>query len=495
MAPVSEFSGGAREEMNMKRIAWIAGISFALGALFFALTFGYLHHSEGASPAISPEVALAQSSQVQPSLNFVPLVRKVKPAVVKVVSESIVEQRRSLFGDDFFNRFFNSPGRRQKVSGVGTGFLISADGYIVTNYHVVKNAIKIKIIDINGKESVAKKIGTDPKTDLALLKIEGKNLPFIDMGDSSKVEVGEWVLAIGNPLGQDLSVTSGIVSAKGRELEGLDVDYQDFIQTDAPINRGNSGGPLVNLAGQAIGITSVILSPSGGNIGIGFAIPSNMARLVINDLKKSGRVVRGYLGISIHEISASEAKDYDLPSGGILVLTVDEDSPARESGLKRYDLIVELNGKPVSSMSQFRNGVAEMRPGTKIKLTIVREKDRKQISVLVGEAPDSVKVRMEGQDDSGEVMDLGMVVVNNTASLAQRQRLKTDKGIVVTQVSRDGIAYQNGLRPGDVILGVNRSDVESVRQFRELISGKRKGDRVFLFLNRDGNEFPVQFQF
>jgi len=480
----------------MKRIAWIAGISFALGALFFALTFGYLHHSgEEPSTSLAPQAVRAQSTGVQPSLNFVPLVRKVKPAVVKVVSEAIVEQRRSIFGDDMFERFFNTPRRRQRVSGVGTGFVISPDGYIVTNYHVVKNAIKIKVIDMKGKEYTARKVGTDPKTDLALLKIDGKDLPHIQLGDSSRVAVGEWVLAIGNPLGQDLTVTSGIVSAKGRELEGLDVDYQDFIQTDAAINRGNSGGPLVNLEGKAIGITSVILSPSGGSIGIGFAIPSNMARRVIADLKKTGRVVRGYLGISMNEISDGEAKDYDLPEGGVLVLTVEENSPARESGLKRYDLIVELNGKAIESMGQFRNQVAELRPGSKITLTVVRRNERIKVNITVGEAPDSLKVRLDDGNDTGEVMDLGMIVIDNSPNLARRNNLKTDKGIVVSKVERGGTAAENGLRPGDVILGVNRSDVASVRQFRELISGKSPGDRVFLFINRDGNEFPVRFTF
>jgi serine protease Do len=479
----------------MKRITWIAGVSFVLGALFFALTFGFLQRSGDDPATLAPQAVQAQSIEVQPSLNFVPLVRKVKPAVVKVVSEAIVERQPSLFGDDLFDRFFNTPRRRQRVSGVGTGFVISADGDIVTNYHVVKNAIKIKIIDLKGKEYTAKKIGTDPKTDLALLKIDAKNLPYIEFGDSSSVAVGEWVLAIGNPLGQDLSVTSGIVSAKGRELEGLDVDYQDFIQTDAPINRGNSGGPLVNLEGKAIGIASVILSPSGGNIGIGFAIPSNMARRVLADLKKSGRVVRGYLGISMNEITDAEAEDYDLPEGGILVLTVEENSPAQKSGLQRYDVIVGLNGNPIESMGRFRNQVAEIRPGTKITLTVVRRKDRLEIPLTVGEAPDTLKVRMDSDEGTGEVVDLGMVVINNSASLARRNNLSTDKGIVVTQVERGGTAAENGLRPGDVILGVNRSDVESVQQFRELVSGKRPGDRVLMFINRDGNEIPLRFRF
>ncbi len=212
--------------------------------------------------------------------------RKVKPAVLKIISESVV-QSRPMFGNDFFDQFFNAPRRPEKRSGEGSGFFISPDGYILTNNHVVQDAIKVKVYNIDKTEFTAKIIGTDPKTDLALLKINVKNVPFIELGDSSAEEVGEWVLAIGNPFGQDLTVTSGIISAKGRQL-GL-AQYEDFLQTDAAINMGNSGGPLINMKGEAIGINSTILSPSSGNIGIGFAIPSNMAKKVVADLKIQGQ--------------------------------------------------------------------------------------------------------------------------------------------------------------------------------------------------------------
>ncbi|MCP5054636.1 MAG: trypsin-like serine protease [bacterium] len=261
----------------MKKIGMIAGISFMAGVLFFALAFGYFQDNGVGSPVLSLPVVEAETSApprpIGQGFSFAPVVKKVRAGVVKVTSETIVRRRR--FNDNFLDRFFNVPrsnrGRRERVSGTGSGFFISSDGYILTNNHVVENAVKITVTDINNKEYTAKKIGADPRTDLALLKIKGKEYPFIELGDSDRLEVGEWVLAIGNPLGQDLSVTSGIVSAKGRELRSLATDFQNFIQTDAAINQGNSGGPMINMEGKAVGINSAILSTSGGNIGIGYA--------------------------------------------------------------------------------------------------------------------------------------------------------------------------------------------------------------------------------
>ncbi|UCH98530.1 MAG: Do family serine endopeptidase [Candidatus Aminicenantes bacterium] len=494
----------------MKKIGIIAAISFLAGAIFFALTFGYFQRANApdvpnmveeqeqetvttlAPPTVKADTIASGNGDV---FNFAPLVKKVRSAVVKVTSESLVQRRRSFFNDDFFDRFFNAPGRgeRQRVSGTGSGFFISADGYILTNNHVVKNAIKIKITDINGKEYIAKKIGTDPKSDLALLKIKGKNHPFIRLGDSDKLEVGEWVLAIGNPLEQDLTVTSGIVSAKGRELRGLEVDYQNFIQTDAAINQGNSGGPLINMQGKAIGVNSVILSTSGGNIGIGFAIPSNMARKVIRDLKKEGRVVRGYMGVSITEITDDEAKDFEYPHGGVLIVKVDEDTPAKEAGLKKYDLIFEVNGKKIKSATELRTIIANHSPGDVVRLTIYRKDTKKTVEVKVTEAPDSVKIRSD--DEDGTVIDLGMTLRNNSRSLARQYELGTSEGVVVMEVERGGVAYENGLRAGDVIIGVNRDQVESVRQFREIMSGKRSGSRVLMtIVRRDGSENLLRFR-
>lgn len=491
----------------MKKIGIIVAISFVAGAIFFALTFGYFQQANapdmvnapnerGTITTLAPPTVKADSIDLSTKgFSFAPLVKKVKAGVVKVTSESLVQRRRSLFHDDFFDRFFNIPDRggRQRVSGTGSGFFISADGYILTNNHVVKDAIKITITDINDKEYVAQKIGVDPKTDLALLQIKGKNFPFIELGDSDKLEVGEWVLAIGNPLGQDLSVTSGIVSAKGRELEGLEVDYQNFIQTDAAINQGNSGGPLINMEGKAIGINSVILSTSGGNIGIGFSIPSNMAIKVIGDLKKEGRVIRGYMGVSIQYIPDEEAKEYGFPQGGVIIGKVDEDTPAKEAGLKKWDLIVEVDGNKIKSARELRNIIASHSPGDVVQLTIFRGNDKKTINVKVMEAPDSVKIRSE--DEEGQVIDLGMMLRNNNRSLARQYELGTSEGIVITEVERGGVAYENGLQAGYVIIGVNRVQIESVRQFRKIMASKSRGDRVLMtIVRRDGNEILIRFR-
>ncbi len=469
----------------MKKIGLIAGASFLAGAVFFALSFGFLQTNADNEPVLSPQVARAETlppATAPAPASFVTIVRKVKPAVVKVVSEAVV-QRRSMFGDDFFDQFFNMPPRQERRSGSGSGFYISADGYILTNNHVVQDAVKVKIFDIDRREYTAKIIGTDPKTDLALLKISAEKLPYIPLGDSNDVEVGEWVLAIGNPFNQDLTVTSGIISAKGRQL-GL-AQYEDFLQTDAAINMGNSGGPLINMKGEAIGINSTILTPSQGSIGIGFAIPTNMAKKVVADLKNKGRVVRGWFGITIGDISEGDAKDLDLPMGGVLVQGVENDSPAQKAGLKRYDLITAINGRSVKSAADLQMEIANSAPGDEMAVTVYRNKEKLSLKVKVSEAPDSD--RQQAIDES-RGLNLGMTLVKNTPALAREYELKTSKGLVVENVQRGGAAAENGLRPGDVILAVNRSEVESVEEFKNILANRRPGSVVLLLINRNGDE-------
>ena len=471
----------------MKKVGIIVGISFLAGALFFALTFGYLQKSESDLPVLSPTVAQAETIKIK-GLNFAPLVKKVRPAVVKVISESIVERGGSIFGDDFFDRFFSIPKRREKVSGVGSGFFISPDGYILTNHHVIKNAVKVSIFDIEGNEYKAKKVGVDPKTDLALLKVKANNLPFIELGDSNDVEVGEWVLAIGNPFYQDLSVTAGIISAKGRQLGAADLE--DFLQTDAAINRGNSGGPLVNMEGLVIGINSAIIAPSGGNVGIGFAIPSNIAKKVVSDLKTKGRVVRGFLGVSIQTIREGDANELDLKTGGVLIVKVEENSPAEKAGLKKYDLIVEVNGKKIKTSEELMLIIANLSPGDKVQLSIFRGSAKKNIDVTVSEAPDTVRFRSQQDQRS---MDLGMVLIKNTPALRRKYGLKTPRGLLVEEVKRGGVADENRVKEGDVILAVNREEVESVEEFSRIIAQKEPGSSFFLYINRYGDEFFIKF--
>ncbi len=468
----------------MKKTGLIAGASFLAGAVFFALSFGFLQKGVHNQPVIAPEVAHAESV-VPPATvpdSFVAIVRKVKPAVVKVVSEAMVE-RRSMFGDDFFDQFFNAPRRQERRSGAGSGFFISADGYILTNNHVVQDAVKVKIFDIDQKEYTAKIIGTDPKTDLALLKVSAEKVPFIPLGDSNSVEVGEWVLAIGNPFNQDLTVTSGIISAKGRQL-GM-ATYEDFLQTDAAINMGNSGGPLINMKGEAIGINSTILTPSQGSIGIGFAIPTNMAKKVVADLKSKGKVVRGWFGITIGDISASDAKDLDLQSAGVLVNGVEDGSPAQKAGLKRYDLIVAINGRNVKSAADLQLEIADSTPGDEMTVTVFRGKEKLTLKVKVSEAPGAA--REQAVEESRD-LNLGMTLVGNTPALARQYDLKTSRGLVVENVQRNGHAAQWGIRPGDVILAVNRTEVGSIEEFKRLLAGRRPGSIVLLLINRDGNE-------
>ena len=324
---------------------------------------------------------------------------------------------------------------------------------------------------------------------MALLKVKGKGLPFIELGDSSKVEVGEWVLAIGNPLNQDLTVTSGIISAKGRQL-GI-AEYEDFLQTDAAINRGNSGGPLINLLGKVIGINSAILAPSGGNVGIGFAIPADMAKKVVQDLKSKGRVVRGWLGVYIQEMSKQEAKEFDLPVAGVMIAKIEENSPAEKYGLKRYDLITEVNGEGVKTAVDLRTKIANSSPGDKIELTVYREDSKKKIEVTVAEAPDSERFVTQGDDS--RALNLGMVLTENNSSLARQYELKTSEGLFVKQVERGGVADRNGIREGDVILAINRTPVESLEDFRDIISKKEPGTRFFILINRFGNEAYTKF--
>jgi serine protease Do len=470
----------------MKKIGLIAGISFLAGALFFALSFGYLQKDENRQPYISQPVAQAETVKFT-GLNFAPLVKKVKPAVVKVVSTSY---RQRSFGD-LFDRFFNIPRSPERVPGMGSGFIISSDGYIITNNHVVENAIKVEISTYDDKEYTAKVVGTDPKTDLALLKIKAKNLPFVELGDSNKVEVGEWVLAIGNPLNQDLSVTAGIISAKGRQL-GL-AEYEDFLQTDAAINRGNSGGPLINTEGKVIGINSAIIAPSGGNVGIGFSIPSSLAKKVISDLKSKGRVIRGWLGVSIETMTEKDAKEVDFPAGGVLIVKVEEGSPADRAGLKRYDLIVEVNGKRVKKAVEISQKIAVLSPGDKVELGLYRKVTKKTITVTVGQAPDTMKYRSSG-DEGNRIVDLGMVLVNNSRALAKEYGLRTSSGILVKQVDRGGVAYRNRLRQHDVILEVNMREIDDVEEFRELVSRKKPGSTLLLYVNRDGEEGTIRFK-
>ena len=487
----------------MKKTTWIIGVLLLTGLIYFAISSRLFKNSHTDTIERDSSIPWDRNAPGYKDLafkgkistpDFVPVVKKVRPAVVKIKT-LFIKERSGVFDDDFWNYFFYGPenDKKEKASGMGSGFFISPDGYILTNNHVIDKATKIVIQDIEGAEFPAKKIGVDPKTDLALLKIETQDHSFISLGDSDKLNVGEWVLAIGNPLGQDLSVTSGIISALGRKLPGLDIDFQDFIQTDTSINQGNSGGPLINLAGEAIGINSTILSTSdnAGSIGIGFAIPSNMAKKVVEDLKTKGHVIRGYLGLQIADISNEDAKHYNLPSGGVLVVRVEPRSPAQKAGVSTFDLITSINGKRVKSMMETGTTVGNYKPGDILKLSIFRGKSEKTIDVRLSETP----IFSDSKPDweSEQLSDLGMTITRNNRIIAHQLGIQSNvEGLVITEIEPEGIADANNLQKGDIIIAVNRTPVQTISQFHEAMN-KRTSSSVFLSIVRDKKEAFLRF--
>ena len=438
---------------------------------------------------------------------FIDVAEKVSSAVVYIEVEKVIEQNLSmvapspfndpfdLFNDEFFERFFRhqapkddtprneSPKKRQYHQvGQGSGFIISEEGYILTNNHVVGDADRIRVKLSDGREFEAERIGTDPESDVGVIKIKGSDLPTLKMGDSDSIRVGEWVIAVGNPFGLSRTVTSGIVSAKGRSNVGI-TEYEDFIQTDAAINPGNSGGPLVNLKGEVIGVNTAIFSRSGGYMGIGFAIPINMANSIYKQLIDTGSVKRGFLGIVIQDMTADLANSFGWDeSKGILISDVTEDSPAEKAGLKQGDIITKLNGKPIKSSGAFRNQIAMLPPETKVSLTVIQNKKEKTISVTTGERPEDEET-IASQDAWME--KLGFTVQNLTSELAERFDYQNEKGVIVTEVEPGSIAALAGIRPGTLIQGINQEDVNNMSDFERLVKETIKDERILLLV-KDG---------
>ena len=487
----------------MKKYIWVALTGFVFGLLLAGYVFVYLPEKhtaakeiigKPAAPELSTDLYASSAPEVRADLDFVKISEKVGPSVVKIVSEHKEKARQQGPDDqwpfeDFWDRFFNRPAPRdeQYRSPVqGTGFFISPDGYILTNNHIAENSINNTVTTLQGKDYDAKVIGTDPKTDLALLKIEARDLPFVELGDSALVKVGEWVLAIGNPLGMEHTVTAGIVSAKGRQLgTGLNVPtYQDFIQTDAAINRGNSGGPLVNMKGEVIGITSNILSPTGGNIGIGFAIPSNIARKIVAQLRDKGKVTRGRLGVVMQNVNEGLRKQLNLKDRkGAVVTTVDPEGPAEKSGFKQYDVILEVNGQPVEDSNDLKFKIADIEPGKKVTIRVVRDgKDLTLTPTIEEMEPEGEK----GQAPSSE-KDVGLSLSPMTPSLARRYGYRTTEGLLITEVRPYSEAAKAYLATGDIIIEVNRKKVASVREFENILKKTPSGEEIILLIRREGD--------
>ena len=437
---------------------------------------------------------------------FVDLAEMVNPTVVTVFTEKVLRVRESpspFFGhpfNDFFGEFFQRPSqphardREFRQQGLGSGVVVSSDGYIITNNHVIAEADMINVRFMDGETLPAEIVGADEKTDIAVLKVEADDLPMIQIGDSDELRVGEMVLAIGSPLSPNLahSVTSGIVSAKGRSNVGL-ADYEDFIQTDAAINPGNSGGALINLDGELIGINTAIASRSGGYQGIGFAVPSNMARNVMESLKEYGAVVRGWLGINIQDIDETIAAALDLESTeGALVADVTEDGPAARNGFERGDVVLALDGESIKNSTQLRNEVAARKPGSTATLQILREGKEMSLSVVLDALPTD-----DVAQDVGERLEdqFGFTVAPFDAELASKYRLNRSlDGVVITSVVMGGPAYRAGLREGDLIVEINRSVTKDLEEFNELVRNLKSGSTFLLRIVRQNRSFFVGFR-
>ena len=434
------------------------------------------------------------------SIGFAPVLKPALPAVVSITSSRIVKTPQSpFFNDPFFQQFFGGQlprgPQQQRERGLGSGVIISPDGYILTNNHVVDKATEIKVLLSDKRQLSGKVIGTDPKTDIAVIKIDASGLPTIALGDSSKLEVGDYAFAIGNPFGVGETATMGIISATGRN--GLSIeDYEDFIQTDAAINPGNSGGALLNSRGELIGINTAILSGGGGNQGVGFAIPINMAKYVMDEILKHGKVVRGYIGVGIQEVTPDLAKAFHAtPEKGALVGNVDPNSPGAKAGLQRGDVILELNGQPVEGPNDLRLKVGTMAPGTTVRLKVNRNGESRDVSLTLGEAPagkGAVGATPGGSAESSVMREVQVDELTN--EIRQQLGLKPGtEGVVVTDVPDGSPASDAGLQRGDVIEQINRQPVKSVSDYERLIRQAGK-ETIVLLVNRGGNTTFVVVQ-
>jgi serine protease Do len=438
---------------------------------------------------VLPNPKLAQAGNV----SIADVTERALPSVVNI-SLTKVSQRRS--GPMPFPFFFGPEqhGERRE-QGMGSGVIVSSDGYVLTNNHVVSEASEIKVTTYDKREFDATVVGTDPKSDLAVIKIKGNvsGLKAVEFGDSSRLRLGDVVLAIGNPFGVGQTVTMGIVSAKGRADLGI-VDYEDFIQTDAAINPGNSGGALVNMEGQLVGVNTAILSRSGGYQGIGFAIPTNMAVPIMEALKKHGRVTRGWLGVGIQDVDAELASAMKLPvATGVLISDVRPGTPAARAGVRRGDVVVKLDGRGVTSSGQFRNAVAAAGGGHKVNLDLYRDGKLQTLAVELGEMPnDPVATGPGGAPSPTNSNTLDGITLSDL-NPQQRQQFQipaeVNKGVVVTRVDPRSPAARAGVRPGDVLLEVNRTAVDDLQKFQD-IYGKAKG-AVVLLVNRRGNSIFI----
>jgi serine protease Do len=482
---------------------------YVLGAAAFALPL-LAASPKSSDKEHSPAAKLVVDDQPiaregKPSFSFAPVVKKVTPSVVKINTLVKAKQTsmpsfpgledpmlRRFFGDQFEGRNGRRTFRTPPQQGAGSGVIVTEDGYILTNNHVVDGADEVKVGLQDGREFTARVIGKDPKTDVAVVKVDAKGLPFLRVADSDKIEVGDVVLAIGNPFNIGQTVTMGLVSATGRATLGL--DYEDFIQTDAAINPGNSGGALVDAEGRLIGINTAILSRSGGNQGIGFAIPVNLARDVMDSLVTEGKVTRGYLGVMIQDLTPALARELNLKQPkGALVGDVLPKSPAEKAGLKNGDLVTEFNGKPVTDSRQFRLQVARTKPGESVAVKVLRDGSTKALSVTVKELPGSEQMARNDSKDTEDHETLkGVAVGDLDASTRGQFKIPENiRGVVVLQVEPESAAAEAGLKPGDVILEINKHPVKNAEEAVQLTENPKDKTTLLRVWSKGGSRFVV----
>jgi serine protease Do len=479
----------------------------AAAALLVALVAGGLLGARiGSSQETIPFfTASAQDSVRGGSVSFengfTPVVQRVVPAVVNIFSERVVRtnpQAAPFFDNPLFRDFFGDLGpfnvpRERSERSLGSGVIVSPEGYILTNSHVVQGATEIHVGLADKRELSGRIVGTDPKTDIALIRVDERNLPVLTLGDATKVAVGDFVLAVGNPFGVGQTVTQGIVSATGRR--GLNIEqYEDFIQTDAAINPGNSGGALVNVRGELIGINTAILSGGGGNQGVGFAVPSNMARYVMEQIMKQGRVIRGYLGVAIQDVTQPMAQAFGMKEArGVVISDITEGSPADRAGLRRGDVILEVNGEPAVDSASVSLRISQFAPGSRARLTILRDNKQQEITATLGELPAERERAQAGPSGESGQARLGISAQELTPSIARQLGLPSGTtGVLVADVQPGSVAAEAGLRRGDVIQEVNRRPVRSVTDFQRAVSGA--GDPVLLLINRGGSTIYVTIE-
>ena len=495
----------------MKKVPLLTVGIIAGAAAVFAFLFGIVitsslpviaNRSEASNGHYELPVPLVNDAGESP---FTKIAEIVSPSVVNISAKKTITREAPGFEwyfegpfDDFFKDFFKDyPRQERKTQTLGSGFILSEDGYIVTNYHVVKGAsaadIEVKLI--NKKEFKGDKvkiIGTDQRTDIALLKIESdEKLPFLKFGDSDAVRVGDWAIAVGNPFHLEGTLTVGVISAKGRTNIPLPEgpDFQSFLQTDAAINPGNSGGPLVNIRGEVVGINAAITTPTGGNVGIGFAIPANLAREVIDELIAEGKVTRGYLGVYLQEITEDLQEALDLPSlTGVLISDVVDGTPASKAGLKSGDVVMEFDGEKVVDLQSFRMKVAATDVGKKVNMKILRDGKVQTIKVTIDEYPEQLS---EAGTENDKTNQLGLTVINVTDTQAKRFKLEATTGVVVIEVKPDSPTSDAGIAVGDVILSIGKKNIDDAKVYQTTVAKLKKGKPIIFQIQRKERKLYV----